>query len=358
MVEKQTSEWSNETEQYPLNRDIVLATINKLLMINSQILMVESSPPAPLAATLVNIKDKSLDRSSCVLLLSKNEKHLVVRRYYENGPLILFDPELPNPAIISNQYWDSIDIDTTTFTQIDLNQDVILNVLAQSIFPKPAVPIFRKPAVPLELLQEQAKKDKAKNVDRFSELFATKGVKIYKGPFADLKSPVTYLQDDIIDAYLMCINKNKRVLLIPATTSFKIFSGDTNINQNDNLTNYDQIAMPLLINGNHWTCALINNCTREFIYINPFIATDEETRKQFELWRQFSKSRKEFKLVEWKCKKVIHSVQKDSVNCGVFICIFIQRFIEMVQDFTFDTNPENLLNLRRHIANTLIENKD
>jgi hypothetical protein len=350
MVEEQTSEWSNETEQQPLNRDVVLATINKLFMKNSQILTLNNSAQEPFTATLVDVNKKILDRSACALLLSKNEKHLVVRRDYENGPLILFDPELPNPAIISNQYWDLVDIATTTFTQIDIHQDVILNALDQSI--------FRKPAVPIELLQEQAKKDKAENVDRFSILFTTKKVIIYKGPFAELLSPDQYLQDDIIHAYLSCIKKNKRVLVIPATTSFKIFSGENNIYKNDNLTNYDQIVMPLLINGNHWTCVLINNSTCEFIYINPFIATHEETKQKFELWRQFSESRREFQLFKWTCKNVNHSVQNDSVNCGVFICVFIQRFIEMVQDFSFDSSKENLLNLRKHIADTLSKNKD
>ena len=174
----------------------------------------------------------------------------------------------------------------------------------------------------------------------------------------ELLSPVEYIQDDLIHAYLSCITKGKRVLVVPASTGGKIFAGSTSVFKKENLNSFDQIVIPLLVGGNHWTVVLISNLTEQLIYINPFGTNTSSAEAIFDSWLKFAKTRKEYNFIEWSYDLVEHSIQSDSFNCGVFICIFIEKFIDYVYNNTFDTSAANLLKIRKSMAQTLETNKD
>ena len=48
--------------------------------------------------------------------------------------------------------------------------------------------------------------------------------------------------------------------------------------------------------------------------------------------------------------------QEDSYNCGVFICSFIEKFINYDFNYKIDPSPENLLGLRKAIHKKLPDN--
>ena len=75
------------------------------------------------------------------------------------------------------------------------------------------------------------------------------------------------------------------------------------------------IVAPYLINDNHWTVVLINVLSEELIYINP---SGTKKADLDPIFQKISSGKRSFLQSEVK-----HALQKDSVNCGIFICVFM-----------------------------------
>jgi Ulp1 family protease len=53
---------------------------------------------------------------------------------------------------------------------------------------------------------------------------------------------------------------------------------------------------------------------------------------------------------------VNHTIQKDVFNCGVFVCSFIEKFINFDFNYELDDSAFNLLKLRKAMHQKLLDN--
>lgn len=58
---------------------------------------------------------------------------------------------------------------------------------------------------------------------------------------------------------------------------------------------------------------------------------------------------------KWKFSKIEHSIQIDGFNCGVFVCIFIERFFKR-KSLKFEFSDESLIEYRFRMNTELKKN--
>ena len=88
-------------------------------------------------------------------------------------------------------------------------------------------------------------------------------------------------------------------------------------------------------------------------------ATDEDVVAIIRIWYSFCRTRKYINKVKWvEDVSLEHTKQKDSCNCGIYICIFIERFISSVYSYNFQDSPDLLLAYRRQMHQKLVDNAD
>ncbi|RNA05119.1 hypothetical protein BpHYR1_001537 [Brachionus plicatilis] len=73
-----------------------------------------------------------------------------------------------------------------------------------------------------------------------------------------------------------------------------------------------------------------------------------DVQKVFNKWCKFWK----FDSNPWAHRIVPHSVQRDSINCGVFVCKFLQIILDGSSDLLFDTSL--LTEIRSEIKETIV----
>ena len=59
---------------------------------------------------------------------------------------------------------------------------------------------------------------------------------------------------------------------------------------------------------------------------------------------------------DWSYDELDHEIQKDAVNCGVFIIDFIQKFVEYRYKYTFDATKAKPQLVRKVIYDRLVKN--
>jgi len=101
---------------------------------------------------------------------------------------------------------------------------------------------------------------------------------------------------------------------------------------------------------------LISVRTEDLTFINPFGSTNDEKNGVLKTWKAFCKTRNDLQLLNWTEERVGFTKQEDSYNCGVFICSFIEKFINYDFNYKIDPSPENLLGLRKAIHKKLPDN--
>lgn len=154
--------------------------------------------------------------------------------------------------------------------------------------------------------------------------------------------------DNLIMAFCLSFKSDDQLVVLPqvATQIFdnKIFDCWLN---SETISESSLVALPYIVNNNHWTVILVNTISRNFIYIDPLGIRKERACELFETWKKFTRS------VDWSLDEVAHSIQTDAVNCGIYICNFIQIFFSWKSYFIFDNSPENLLSYRQTMYSIL-----
>ncbi|KAK9977293.1 hypothetical protein ABG768_019114 [Culter alburnus] len=89
--------------------------------------------------------------------------------------------------------------------------------------------------------------------------------------------------------------------------------------------NKTEVVGPFLEDGNHWTffhCSIVD---RTITYLNSLGETDEQYNKIAENWSTFAAS----KGYQGPWKRVLrkHSLQHDSISCGVFTAVFAEAIL-------------------------------
>lgn len=121
------------------------------------------------------------------------------------------------------------------------------------------------------------------------------------------------------------------------------------------LSNYEYIIGALLINNNHWLAVYIDITNFTFTIIDPLGSRAYQTRF-FNIWTDYYKNRNDCIERNWTTKYFEHSIQKDSVNCGVLVCVFLEHLIQFGSiDLHLDTSL-SALSRHRHLMDRLLSN--
>ena len=95
---------------------------------------------------------------------------------------------------------------------------------------------------------------------RYRKVFRVNNIDIYQGPLDDLTNG-GWLQDDIMEAYISCQIKDEipSVYYMSGLHSQQFFlRNKMPFLELKDLSTFDMILVPLLVNGNHWTVVLIS----------------------------------------------------------------------------------------------------
>ncbi|CAF1145787.1 unnamed protein product, partial [Brachionus calyciflorus] len=177
-----------------------------------------------------------------------------------------------------------------------------------------------------------------------------------------------WLHDMIIECYLKCIGKEKKVLIMTSHFSNKLFleadwsnlfdkSGFPKQFKNDDLSYFDYILAPINFDGNHWCLVYISIKKGKFAFIDPKGEDDYRYNKTYQKWCNFSSKRKELSEKSWSKQNYEHSIQSDQINCGVYVCIFGEKLLKD-ENLIFETSYEYLKKMRLSINNTFIRNSE
>ena len=104
---------------------------------------------------------------------------------------------------------------------------------------------------------------------------------------------------------------------------------------------------------------IVSLISGHFSYINPKGTTELSIKSAFDNWCKFAK----FKNInaDWNIMNIDlnHPIQKDSYNCGIYICMFMDNFMKSDFDLNLiEINEQILINKRREINNLLLRNCD
>lgn len=104
---------------------------------------------------------------------------------------------------------------------------------------------------------------------------------------------------------------------------------------------YDFITGPILIpisekeKKNHWTFFSANVNTKEFLYLDPFIASAAAVEDMFNKWKKFA-GRYQDLAGEWTVGNIKHSKQNDDKSCGVIVLMLLQALVKKSTSFSFN----------------------
>jgi Ulp1 family protease len=93
------------------------------------------------------------------------------------------------------------------------------------------------------------------------------------------------------------------------------------------------------------------NSTGEILYLNPYGVTEKKLEAVAANWRNFVASHNTLKAYEWSTAKPAHPRQTDTVNCGIFVCHFLECLLDSDAVASFD-----LAEKRTKIKNKLKSN--
>lgn len=121
------------------------------------------------------------------------------------------------------------------------------------------------------------------------------------------------------------------------------------------MENYKTIFGFINENRIHWTCFLINTQDNTILYLDPQGENEQNKDKLLNNWKNFCKSIPVFLNKKWKIETINHSIQRDSNNCGVYVCQFLKLLLKGKELF-FEDSPDDLKKLREEINLTFKKN--
>lgn len=137
-----------------------------------------------------------------------------------------------------------------------------------------------------------------------------------------------YMTNFMIDICMQLINtlNGNRAEIISAYKSGQIFLEDSGAwkNKFSYLTD-GTVAMPFLVNNNHWVLAVAFFAEKKFLFLNPLGEAPQEINKFF---GKFCSYLKREEVGSWKITRMKHSKQIDSYNCGAWIIFFFEKITQ------------------------------
>lgn len=193
-------------------------------------------------------------------------------------------------------------------------------------------------------------KDKRYILMSFHEIYKNKNV--HYPPVIDLAEFKSLdhsqcIYNNIIDIYItLLLNvSNKNAFAFSCEEGQNFFFNNCMLDLP--LDKYENIFIPI-INNNHYTLVHLSTKTKSFYYYNSLKNSRPSKENIFQTFINHMGDNM------WKCGNIDHDYQKDSFNCGVFICLFIEAIL----------NERSLINLedpnlyREKMKDFLGENSD
>ncbi len=111
------------------------------------------------------------------------------------------------------------------------------------------------------------------------------------------------------------------------------------------LSVYDYIVAPVLVNNNHWCVLFIKVRTCQVLYLNPSGETNERLQEVLLNWIKFCSTRKKLQSFKWKLELLENlPVQKDNYNCGIFVCYYVNFILTgYLGNHSMDEYRKNML---------------
>ncbi|KAG7379923.1 hypothetical protein PHYPSEUDO_008018 [Phytophthora pseudosyringae] len=117
-------------------------------------------------------------------------------------------------------------------------------------------------------------------------------------------------------------------------------------------TTEDLFFLPLNINNNHWTCILVDRSSQTLYCYDSF-----DKRSNQNLLAKVAEELKRKSLLESFQIVAVHSpIQKDSDNCGLFICLFVWR--RFFKEAGSDNTATGLQRRRWDLLRTIVSFSD
>ncbi|CAF1085883.1 unnamed protein product [Brachionus calyciflorus] len=164
--------------------------------------------------------------------------------------------------------------------------------------------------------------------------YKIKNMEISQRDLQILERKKSWINDILIETYLSLHVKSKKTFIIASTTSkYLLLDGEFKTQDqtyliNDNISSYDYLAGPILINNNHWNCFFVDIQNGNFVYLDPKVENTEYETTAFENWKQYAS------LIgidkEWSILRIENiSRQKglDNYNCGIYVSQNLKNLI-------------------------------
>lgn len=143
----------------------------------------------------------------------------------------------------------------------------------------------------------------------------------------------SWLSSLVVDVSLRLYNHNDVFQVISTERSTIIYNGDssrlTKYFMDGTKVNKTKIAMPIIINNNHFCLAVANFEDKTFIFLDPLGSTQYKTSIYFKKFRKFLHlhnitHNSNFAIDNWQHLAPDHIRQEDSYNCGLYVIYFFR----------------------------------
>ncbi|XP_049320681.1 uncharacterized protein LOC125804935 isoform X1 [Astyanax mexicanus] len=140
------------------------------------------------------------------------------------------------------------------------------------------------------------------------------------------------VSDEIMDALFHLFSmKRPGILAINAHTLSHILDGGARARSHyfikrNIFKNTREVIGPYLEHGNHWTFFHCSFVDRTITYLNSLGEQDQQYDKIKNNWSTFAAAKGYHG--PWKRTTRNHSLQSDSISCGVFTAVFAETFLE------------------------------
>lgn len=151
----------------------------------------------------------------------------------------------------------------------------------------------------------------------------------------DTLSKTKWLSNVVMDVTLAVLDSQSKFQLIAFNCSNIIFYNDhyTDCFLTSVTINKPMIAMPVLVNKNHWCLVLADIKNKQFQFMDPHGSTKQKTLKYLNKFLYFIQEYNKLHAVakipftDWNIKIDTHLLQNDSFNCGVYCLYFFKQII-------------------------------
>ncbi|XP_077083155.1 sentrin-specific protease 2-like [Siphateles boraxobius] len=184
----------------------------------------------------------------------------------------------------------------------------------------------------------------------------------YKIFFKDINktAPNNELESEVINAYMRLLvrrfntQSKEQAFQIDSFEMTNIWNGNkSKLKVNPTLYKY---LIGIVNDHHHWTLVVMLPSQRRALFRDPLGESSAKQKRCQDMTRAFMRQ-KGCNFSRWSCDTLPHPKQQDGTSCGVFALKFAE-FVLSEEPIVFLNTPEEVEELRKAIAVTLLQNSD